>query len=129
MVKVNGAEKKKLVKTNNLYFGVKYRDSLNKQFQTINLFDIPRVKEDIASYIKHKEKGDYSPLSPLYHCFGSVQGRCEWEWVVDDIGTRDMNQTAEKVDIYSMYVEPNAEYLLELVNSLTYKDIKDWIRK
>lgn len=89
---------------------------------------MPSIRKSVASYIIHKDNLDYKIKDPLFYCFGDVQGRVEWEWAVDAINARDMNQSSQKVDVYSMYIKPNKDYLMILVNQIPITEAKKYIR-
>lgn len=112
-----------------LYFGVVlYPMSYNNQeertkIKTYNLFDSYGVRLSVATYATMSDKERAERVSnPLSYCFGDTWGRTEWEFImcpwpyregdkVEDVGT--------KVDIYRMYVEPNGELLMDLVNRVS----------
>lgn len=103
------------MKIDDLYFGVKLYDPNANAFKTWNIFNSSRVRWDCASYVKYaKEEG---VIDPLRYCFGSLWGRVQYEFMVAPVFTDDVN----KVDIYQMYIEPNRDYLMSLVDSISLR--------
>jgi hypothetical protein len=115
-----------------LYFGVVTIDFNSKRLKTQNLFASWRVRHAIAVYVADKEKikASLPNLLPLHFCFGDTQGRCEYETLF--YAQEYPNTVASKViktDVYEMYVKPNADYLMSLVDSISEKDAKKWLKK
>lgn len=109
---------------NDLYFGVKYLDPHSRKMETINLFNIWGVKWGVATWVTSK---DYQKTWEPDSIFFDVKSRCEWEWMIDSLGAKDMNQTSQKVDIYGMYVEPNFDYLMSLINQVSKTSARKWL--
>lgn len=121
------------MKIDEAYFGVCIRDFNTGKIKSYNLFNSSRVKWSVARYvIMSKEERDSLFSDPLHFCFGDVQGRCEYEFMVCPWGGLNENDkvvdVGEKVDIFKMYVEPNADYLMELVNSISVNSAKRYLR-
>ena len=99
------------------YFGIKLWDSNTHQLKTANIFDILPVRESVAAYkVRKPETHDW-----LMYCFNSVWSRCQYEFLVDgwvDEGHKD------KVDVYSMYIEPNKKVLKEIIDNITITSCK-----
>ena len=125
------------MKLDDLYFGVvmnpmsytKYSDRNN--LTTYNIFDSYRVKWSVATYVAMTAKKKAEVSDPLRFCFGDTWGRTEWEFIVcpwpyTNEDTIDL--VGKKVDIFSMYVEPNAELLMDLVNRVTKTSAKAWLK-
>lgn len=101
-----------------LYFGVK-RYHLDK-FETANAFGSVRVLTSIATWVLMKPEIRRHYLSqpeadPLYFCFGDLSRRVEWEMGVLPVLKGD----AQKTDVYELYIEPNRDHLLSLVDSVS----------
>ena len=129
----------KKLNINKLYFGVKLypvlcRDKSElKELDTFNLFDLSRVKWSVARYVTMTEKEKKSLLSdPLHFCFGDTWGRCEYEFVVCPWGGLDENdkvlEVGIKVDTFEMYVKPNADLLMDMVNRVSISSAKEYLR-
>lgn len=114
-----------------LYFGVKIIDFNTGEIKTINLFKIGRVATSVAIYVKRrgtkawKEQVENEHFDPLRFCFGDVWGRVEYEMIVTDM----FGKAEEKVDVYRMYVEPNRELLLDMVNRVTVSSARRYLKR
>lgn len=119
-----------------LYFGVvlmplSYSSEEERtKLKTYNLFDFSKIKFSVALYVTMTEEQRKELVSPLHFCFGDVWARAEFEFVMcpwpygDGEGVADNGQ---KVDLYRMYVEPNAELLMDLVNRVTKTSAKKYV--
>ena len=122
-----------------LYFGVvMYPLSYGNKEQAktltaYNLFSFARVQWAVASYASKTPEEKKKIKDPLFYCFSSVWSRCEFELVVcpwGGLGDDDKaTEVGTKVDIYELYVKPNAEYLLSLVNSVSPSSAKAYLRE
>lgn len=114
-----------------LYFGVKIIDLNTGEIRTINLFGIGRVAESVAVYVKRrntkawKEQVENEHFDPLFFCFGDVWSRVEYEMIVTDM----FGKTEEKVDVYRMYVEPNRDLLLDMINRVTVSSARRYLKR
>ena len=129
---------KKKIDINKLYFGVKLfpisytSKSERNKLKTYNLFEFGRVKGSVAKYVTMTDKEKKSILSdPLHFCFGDVRSRAEFEftacpWPYTD--EMSISNSGVKVDTWSLYVEPNADYLMSLVNSVSPTSAKAYLR-
>ena len=129
----------KKININKLYFGVKLfpmsypsKSKLDK-LKTYNLFDFGRVKWSVARYVTMTDKERKSLMSdPVHFCFGDVWSRTEFEfvacpWPYTDKDT--IENSGVKVDTYQMYVEPNADYLMSLVNRVSPTSARIYLRE
>ena len=120
-----------------LYFGIVlyplsyWSKEKKEKLTTYNLFDFGRVKWSVASYASKTEEEKREVADPLMYCFGSVWSRCEFEYVIcpwSGINNNDKAvEVGTKVDVYKMYVEPNAEYLMSLVGSVSQSSAKAYL--
>lgn len=125
------------ISIDSLYFGVmlypmswssiEERNTL-KQY---NLFDSSRVKRSVAMWVlmspEEKRKKDF-----LRWCFFDVWGRAEYEFVVCPWPYTDkdtIDSVGVKVDTWTMYVEPNKDYLRELVDKVTKSSARAYLRE
>lgn len=122
---------------NDLYFGIKlyslsYSNEKERQeLQTYNLFDLSKVKWSVARYVAMDEEEKKNLLSsPLHFCFGDVWSRTQFEFIINTWPYKDDEKISNglKVDTWTMYVEPNAEYLMELVNSVDKKSAEEYLK-
>lgn len=127
---------KKKVSLDKLYFGIRlyplsYGSSSKRELATYNLFDFAKVRWSVASYAAKAPEEKKKIENPLFYCFSSVWSRCEYEFVVcpwGGLGNDDRAvEVGTKVDIYKMYVEPNAEHLMELVDSVSVSSAKKYL--
>ena len=128
----------KKINIDDLYFGVvlnvlSFSNSTErKNLKTYNLFDFSRVKKSVAIYVLKNEKQRKELLSdPLHFCFGDTWGRTEFEFMVCPWPYRDDEKISdgEKVDTWTLYVEPNADYLMSLVDSVSKKSAREYLKK
>jgi len=118
------------MKIDDLYFGIVLIDFNTKQLTTQNLFDSLRVKRSIAIYVKQKaELTKRKDFDPLHFCFGDTQYRCEYETLyhVSEFPDKEGDKII-KTDVYEMYVKPNADYLMSLVESVSEKEAAKWLK-
>lgn len=118
-----------------LYFGVRipkmsYSSSEERnQLETINLFGTSRVLVSVAMWVtwpeSERKKHDF-----LRWCFSDVCARCEYEFIVCPWPYKDdeaVENCGRKVDIYEMYVEPNADLLRDLVDRVSVSSAKAYL--
>ena len=121
---------KEKIKLTDLYFGYKnYEMSYNTREErgivTHNLFSSYRVLRSVARWVlmSDEEKEKHNALS---YCFADVRGRAEYEFVISPwVGEGDV----QKVDIWTMYVEPNKELLLDLISRVIPASAKAYLRE
>lgn len=124
------------MKIDDLYFGVKlmplsYGSEEGRiALKTYNLFEFSKVKWSVARWVTMSDEEKKNITSPLHFLFGDVWGRAEYEFIVcpwpygDGEGVSDNGQ---KVDTFMMYVEPNAELLMDMVNSVSVSSAKKYM--
>ena len=129
----------KKININKLYFGVKlfpmsYRSKSERdKLKTYNLFDFGRVKWSVARYVTMTDKERKSLMSdPVHFCFGDVWSRTEFEFIACPLPYTDemtISNSGVKVDTYEMYVEPNKDYLMSLVNRVSPTSARMYLRE
>lgn len=107
-----------------LYFGIRRYNFNNKELEINNLFASTRVLHSIAKYLTLDDK-ILEGVDPLSFCFGDTRGHVEYEFLA--LGM--FSDKLEQVDTWTMYVVPNADYLMSLVNSVDKKDAKKWLEE
>ena len=119
-----------------LYFGVKLMPfSYNSEegrtaLKTYNLFGFSKIKWSVARWVTMSDDEKKNITSPLHFVFGDVWGRTEYEFIIcpwpygDGEGVSDNGQ---KVDTFTMYVEPNAKLLMDMVNSVSASSAKKYM--
>ena len=125
-----------------LYFGVvlnpiSYASAEERNtLKTYNLFDFARVKYSVAMWVtmSPEEKARRKDLhSQLMWCFGDTWSRTEFEFIVCPWGGSDEDdkvfEVGRKVDIFSMYVEPNGALLMDLVNRVSESSARAFLRE
>lgn len=128
----------KKININRLYFGIKLfpmshtsKGELNG-LTTYNLFDFGRVKWSVARWVTMSDKERKGIMSdPLHFCFGDVWGRTEYEFIVCPwpyTSEDTIEKSGVKVDTYEMYVKPNADYLMSLVNRVSLTSARAYLR-
>lgn len=113
-----------------LYFGCMNYDLSSGKMVKHNLFSSMRVLHSIAIYKTKQEElenQDWSrgEFDPLNFCFGDLWGHVEYEM---QIGGLFQNKT-EKFSLWDMYVVPNADLLMEMVNSVSVKSCEKWLKE
>lgn len=122
---------------NDLYFGVvthqmsySTKEGRN-ELSAYNLFDSSRVKWSVARYVTMSEREKKQLMSdPLHFCFGDTLGRTEWEFIVCPWPYQENEKVEDcgrKVDVFSMYVEPNASLLMDMVNNVSISSAKKYM--
>lgn len=129
---------KEKIKIDDLFFGVvmyqmSYTSKEKQQLETYNLFDFNRVKRSVAIYVTMPPERKKKIENPLLFCFGDTWGRCEFEFVTCPWGGLNnddkVTEVGKKVDIYRMYVEPNAELLMDLVSRVSLSSARAYLRE
>lgn len=125
---------KEKVNLDELYFGIKLfslsyaNENERTTLKTYNLFDFSRVKWSVARYVTMSDKEKKTLLSdPLHFCFGDVWGRCEYEYLIRPMVSDNKGEV--KTDVFQMYVEPNAKYLMSIVNRITKTSAQKYLRE
>lgn len=116
------------IKLTDLYFGYKnyamsYTSGEERKVETYNLFGSTRVLRSVAMWVlmPEEEKKKHDLLS---WCFIDVKGRAEYEFIMSPwVGGGE----EQKVDIYQMYVEPNAKLLMEMINNVSINSAKRYL--
>lgn len=128
----------KKIKLEDLYFGVvlyefSWSGKDKRQLKTYNLFNSLRVLRSVARWAVETNKDSKFAKEHdfLRWCFGDTRARCEWEWLVAPwggvSGDEKLKDVCKKVDVYTMYVEPNAKHLRELVDSVSVSSAKKFL--
>ena len=123
----------KKISIDKAYFGIKlfslsYSSHKERKIETYNLFNFSKVKWSVARYVTmSKEKRKDILSNPLRFCFGDVAGRCEYEYAIRPAVSKE--EDAKKVDVYQMYVEPNAEYLMNIVDRISVRSAQKYLRE
>ena len=126
---------KEKISIESLYFGIKlypmsYTKGQRQELKTYNLFDFSRVKYAVAAWVimPEEEKARKKNLhDQLMWCFSSVWSRTEYEFIVSPWPGNE-NDSSIKIDTFAMYVEPNGELLMDLVNRVSASSAKAYIR-
>ena len=112
-----------------LYFGIRRMDFNTDTLVIENLFQSTRVCRSIATWATLPEeiKRQYDVI---HFCFGDTRGRVEYEFLARPMIVKEPENPANwhKVDVYKMYVEPNADYLRSLVEQIDEKEGKRWLK-
>lgn len=121
------------MKLTDAYFGITLLNPNSPkppELQIMNLFQSLRVLRSVAVYKTRKEELEKDlykdrEFDPLHFCFGDTQGRHEYEMLVKGAFDKDWRL----YDIYKMYIEPNRDYLLELVDKISVQSCEDWLKE
>lgn len=123
----------KKISIDKAYFGVKlfalsYSSHKERKIETYNLFDFGRVKWSVARYVTMSKEERESLLSdPLHFCFGDVAGGCEYEYIIRPMVSKEEDE--KKVDVFQMYVEPNADHLMSIVDRISVSSAQKYLRE
>ena len=124
-----------------LYFGVmimpmSYSSEKDRlRLEMCNLFHLSKVMYSVALWVvmkpeeKAKRKTDRDKLMWL---FGDVWARTEYEFIVSPWPYNDgdkVEDIGQKVDVFSMYVEPNADILLDMVDRVSVTSARRYLRE
>ena len=114
------------MKTNidDLYFGICSMDQNTKKMVSYNIFDIYRVKRSVADWVMMSDERKSKIEDPIRFCFGDTGGSFEYEWEVSPWPSKDGEK--QKVDVYSMYVEPNRALLMDMLDNVSLKSAREW---
>lgn len=113
-----------------LYFGCLNYNFNSGKMEKFNLFQSFRVLESIAIYRTRQDElvdmnwlsGEFDPLS---FCFGDLRGHVEYEM---QVGGPFQDKTS-KLSLWDMYVVPNADLLMSMVNSVSVESCKEWLKE
>ena len=113
------------MKIDEAYFGVMLPEHSgptkgNTRLRLYNIFDHQDVRRAISIY----KTGDIMIDDPLFFCFAGFWKRSQYEYRISD-GFR----TPIKIDVYDLYIEPNKEYLLKIIDLIDKKDCKKWLKE
>lgn len=123
------------ISIDDLYFGFKLPsisyigEAERQKLKTYNLFGSSRVKSSVAMWVAgddvFRKEHDF-----LRWCFSDVHARCQYEWLIAPWPHRnkEVNEIAQKVDVYEMYVEPNAKLLKGMVDRVSVSSAQRYLR-
>lgn len=113
-------------KLEDLYFGVMVFDFNHQKMEKMNLFQSTRVLRSVAMYRAERDRLEI--VDPLRWCFGDTYGRVQWEVGIGYPFEVDVSKY-EKKSIYELYVEPNRDLLMDIVNSASVASCKKYLRE
>lgn len=111
------------MKLSDAHFGVMVWDSNEHKLKSHNLFDLARNKHFVAEYVAHPERhpqGDWALF-----CFGDVWSRAQYEYQVGGL----FGDYSQKIDVWSMYVEPNRQALYDIIHSISKSSALAYLRE
>ena len=111
----------------NLYFGIKLFGFNTRKLEDQNLFSSYRILRSIALYIaEYKDNNEDNFIEdPLVFCFGDTRGRVEYEYYISGPTERE----TYKVDVWDMYIAPNRNHLMKLVNLVSKESAERWVKE
>lgn len=131
-----------------LYFGVARWDWASKEYRPMNLFCSTRVLDSVAlyktgkydEYVAYEKKADKEMGRESFYknelerwaswCFGDTRGRVQWEFGFGDpFRNDDGTWDGEKLDVYTVFVLPNAALLKQMVDEVSVASCKRWLRE
>ena len=126
---------------NDLYFCAKRWDFNKNKIVDYNIFNSLRVMRSVALYVKATKTKKpsardlyiRSTVDPIMFCFLDLRGRFEYEMDIDENGNLykpfSNNDNTRKTDIFTLYVEPNASKLMDIVNQVSLTSARKWLRE
>lgn len=125
------------MKLEELYFGIVRpafgygRDEERNRLEPANLFASGRVRRSVAMWVtmddKEKKKHEF-----LSWCFGDTRWRTEYEFIVCPWPYREddtIDGCGQKVDTYTLYVQPNEKLLRQMVDSVTKSSAQKYLKE
>lgn len=112
------------MKIDDLYFGVMYMSPNTHRIAQANLFNLGRIREYVAYWVAYPDRR----VGEVHTCFLDVWSRCEYEWAVGEVCSKDLNETSQKVDVYSMYVVPNIDHLADMISKVSKNSALQYLR-
>ena len=108
---------------------VVWRDGERK---VINIFDSYRVCRSVCLY-RLGEFNKWYPDKPerwFFWCFGDMWSRYEWEvGFGEPFLNSDGSWDGEKVDVYSLFLEPNKKLLKKMIDRVSLNSCREWLRE
>lgn len=125
------------IKIDDLYFGVVFHQGSytskeqRSNLETCNLFDLSHIRYWVARWVvmPPEERARHRFLA---WCFADVRARCEYEMMVCPWPYREdetIANSGRKVDLYTLYVEPNAKLLEVMVSRVSESSARAYIKK
>lgn len=116
------------MKIDDLEFNVMIQDGNWTRGQRIklrkfNVFHSTRVMRSVAMWVAGKVPKD---RDFLHWCFGDLAYRTEYEVVVSS--WPPVENSEDKFDVYTLYIEPNAKLLREMVDKVSVNSAKNWLK-
>ena len=113
-----------------LHFGCMNYDLNQKKLVYFNLFSSMRVLYSIAIYKTRQDEllseewigGEFDPLR---FCFGDLDGHVEYELQVGGA----FEDKTEKKSLWDMYVVPNEELLMDMVDEVSVESCNEWLEE
>lgn len=116
---------KKYININDLEFYAMNYDFNSNELKPFNIFHSHRVMRSIATWVAGKAMKDADLIS---WCFSDLRGRCEYEMIVSPWPPKDEG-FEEKVDVFTMYIKPNQNLLIEMINKVSVSSAKNWLKE
>lgn len=114
-----------------LYFGVICPDWLVAKGGrgVVNLFDLCGIRYYAARYRLRESGCGFNRAicgDPLFFVFGDVWSRCEFEFVINSFPEKG---EGSKMSIFDMYVTPNKQLLLNMIDECSEGSARTYIRE
>lgn len=118
------------MKIRDLNFPIQRYDINSDSVKADNLFNCVRVLDSIALW-KTKPAIRERVSSPLFFLFGDTCSRIEWELGVAPDGSlhAPFTDNTTKRDVYRLYVEPNESVLLSMVDEVSVRSARLWLKE
>lgn len=122
-------------KLKDLYYGIYIWDEDNQDRKLINVFSIIPVRDSVALYKVGRLNKVFNPTSGntleqwTRWCFESLHWRAQWEVGFGAPFLRNGKWSGHKTDVYTLYIEPNAALLKQMVDEVSVNSCKQWIKE
>lgn len=116
------------MKIEDLEFNVMIRDVNRTRGQKVelrkfNVFHSRRVMRSVAMWVAGKAPKD---SDFLHWCFSDLAHRTEYEVMVSS--WPPVENSEDKFDVFTLYIEPNAKLLREMVDKVSVSSAKNWLK-
>lgn len=113
-----------------LHFGCLNWNPNSRKLEPFDLFRSVRVLDSIANYRLRKEELELiewfgGEFDPVRYCFGNLWGHVEYEMMVSEM----IGDKTEKMSLYEMYVLPNKEILMDMVEQVSLESCEKWLKE
>lgn len=114
------------MKITDLDFGYMQFDHNTGELTRHNIFSNVSVMRRIAQWVTMPSSCHKAVLDPISFCFLDYWSRCQYEFVIKPWEGEGEEQ---KVDIWTMYIVPNKDILLDMINKVSTNSARKWLKE